>query len=122
MRQTLSIVLLLLMVTPLGPAAFGAGSVASQITGTPSGANIEVRLKNKQSLRGTRGEVSSSGFTLVNPDAGDRQVAFDDVSSVKQLKTRNSHTTRNVLIIWGIVVVGVAGALAIDCATHTHCG
>ena len=121
MRQTLSLVLVLLMVTQLGPAAFGADSVRSQITGMPTGANIKVRLKDQQTLRGTRGEVTDSGFTLVNPGAGDRQLAFDDVSSVKQLN-RHPHTLRNVLIIWGIVVVGVAGALAIDCGTHTHCG
>jgi hypothetical protein len=120
MRQTLSLVLMLLTVTQLGPAAFGADTVTSQITGTPSGANIEVRLKNKQRLRGTRGEVSGSGFTLVNPGAGDRQIAFDDVSSVKQLN-RHPHTTRNVLILLGIVVVGAVGVLAINCATHHYC-
>ena len=67
------------MVAQLGPAAFGADSVTSQITGMPPGANIEVRLKNKQTMRGARGEVSGSGFTLLNPSAGDRQIAFDDV-------------------------------------------
>lgn len=110
--QTLSLVLVLLMMTQLGPAASGADSVTSQITGMPSGANIEVRLKNKQTLRGTRGEVSGSGFTLLNPDAGDRQIAFDDVIAVKQVN-KKSHTTRNVLIIVGIGVVVAVAVLAI---------
>jgi hypothetical protein len=100
------------MMTQLGPAASGADSVASRITGMPSGAHIEVHLTNKQTLRGTRGEVSGSGFTLVNSDAGDRQIAFDDVTAVKQVN-KTSHTTRNVLIVVGIGVVVAVTVLAI---------
>ncbi len=124
MRQALCLALVVLMVTHLGPAAFGADNVTSQITGMPTGANIEVRLKNKQALRGTRGDVSDSGFTLVNPGAGDRQIAFDDVTSVKQVN-KKSHTTRNVLIVVGIGVVIAVAVLAIHikncplgCNTH----
>jgi hypothetical protein len=121
MRQTLSLVLVLLMLMQLGPAAFGADSVGNQIIKIPTGANIEVRLKDQQILRGMRGEVTDSGFTLEHLSAGNRQIAFDDVSSVKQIK-RKTHSTRNVLIILGVVVVGAVGVLAIDCATHTYCG
>lgn len=56
--------------------------------------------------------MSGSGFTLINPSAGDRQIAFDDVASVKQL-TKKSHTTRNVLIVVGIAIVAVAVAVVI---------
>ena len=112
MRQALSFALVLLMVTQLGPAACGADNVTSQITGMPTGSNIEVRLKDKQTLRGARGEVSGSGFTLMNTGGSDRQIAFADVTSVKQLN-KKSHTTRNVLILVGIAVVVVVGALAI---------
>ena len=126
MRQVLSLVLTLTMLAHLNPA-FGADDVASQITATPAGANIEVHLKNKQSLRGTRGEVSGSGFTLVNPSGGDRQIAFDDVASVKQL-TQKSHTTRNVLIVVGVALVVVVAVIAIHikncgpfgCGAHTQ--
>lgn len=113
MRQALCLALALLMVTHLGPAAFGADkvNVTVQIAGIPTGANIEVRLKNKQTLRGTRGEVSSFGFTLLNPGAGDRQLAFDDITSVKQL-SKKSHTTRNVLIVVGIGVAVFAAVVA----------
>jgi hypothetical protein len=121
MPQTLSLALVLLMVMPLGPAVFGADSVRSQISKMPIGANVEVYLKDQQMLRGMRGEVTDSAFTLENLNAGNRQIAFDDVSSVKQIK-RKTHSTRNVLIIMGAVVVGVVGLLAIDCATDTYCG
>jgi hypothetical protein len=123
MRQALCLALALLMMMRLGPAAFGADSATIQIAGIPTGANIEVRLKNKQTLRGTRGEVSSSGFTLVTAGAADRQLAFDDVTSVKL--NRKSHTKRNVLIVAGVAVVAVTVAVVIyakscplGCNTH----
>jgi hypothetical protein len=100
------------MMTHLGPTAFGADNVTSQIAAIPMGANIEVRLNSKQTLRGARGEVSSSGFILSNPSTGDRQLTFDDVTSVKQLN-KKSHTTRNVLIVVGIGVAVAAAVVAI---------
>lgn len=112
MRQVLSLALMLLMIAQLGPAVFGADSVTSQIAGMPTSSSIEVHLKNKQTLRGARGDVSSSGFTLMNPSTGDRQIAFNDVASVKQL-TKKSHTKRNVLIVVGIAVVAVAVGVVI---------
>jgi len=111
MRQTLSLALVLLMLTQLGPAAFGADSITIQITGMPAGTKIEVRLKNKQRLQGTRGEVSDSGFTLLNPGTVDRKIAFDEVASVKPFTTK-SHTKRNVLIGVGIGVVVAAAVFA----------
>jgi len=41
------------MVMHLVPAAAGENSVASQITAMPTGARIELLLKNKQTMRGT---------------------------------------------------------------------
>ena len=106
------------MAMHLVPAAFGEENVASQIAAMPTGAQIELRLKNKQRIRGARGPVSSTGFTLVDARTGDRQIAFDDVASVKQLATKKSHTTRNILIVVGI---GVA-ALGITAAILLRCG
>ena len=122
-RRILSLVLVLLMVMQVEPAVLGADDVRTQITRMPLGANVEVRLKDQQMLRGMRGEVTDSGFTLESLSAGNRQIAFDDVSSVKQIK-RKTHATRNVLIFVGVVVGVVAvvlGVFAIDCATHTYC-
>ncbi len=124
MRQVICLALVLLMMTHLGSTAFGADYVTSQIAGIPTGANIEVRLNNKLTLRGARGEVATSGFTLLNPGTGDRQLAFDDVTSVKQL-SKKSHTTRNALIVVGIGVVVTVAVVAIHikncplgCNTH----
>jgi hypothetical protein len=110
MRQTLSIALAFLMLTRLAPA--DTSTVTSQITAMSLGTNIELRLKNKEKLHGARGDVSGAGFTLVVP-AGDRQIAFDDVASVK-LYVHKSHTTRNILIGVGIGLAAVAIWLGIE--------
>jgi hypothetical protein len=85
--------------------------VTTQIVGMPLGAHIELRLKNKQKVRGARGAVSTTSFALVDSHAGERQIAFDDVVSVK-LFTPKSHTMRNILIGVGItlVVLGIIGS------------
>jgi hypothetical protein len=113
--KTISLTLTLLLVTHLLPAAFGADSVSSQINVMPAGAKMELRLKNQEKMRGTKGPVSSTGFTLVDARTAEHQIAFDDVASVKQLK---SHLTRNILIGVGI---GVA-ALGITIGIMLRCG
>ena len=115
MQSTISLALTLLMVMHLVPAAAGEDSVASQITAMPTGAKIEILLKNKQTVRGRTGPVSGSGFTLVDSRKVQHQIAFDDVVSVKQIK---SHATRNILIVTG---VGVA-ALGITAGILLRCG
>ena len=114
MRQAISLALIFLMVTELVPDAFGADSVASRISAIPEGTKIELRLTNKQKMRGARGSVSASGFTLVDAQTGEHQIAFDDVASVKQVK---SHLTRNILIGVGIAVaaVGITAGILFRC-------
>ena len=99
-------------------AAFAAESVASQIAAMPPGTSIELGLKTKQKVRGTTGAVSTSGFTLVQAGSADRQIAFDDIASVKQL-TKKSHLTRNILIGVGIGVaaVGITAAVLFRCGS-----
>jgi hypothetical protein len=96
-----------LMLTRLTAAAPDTANIRAQIVGMPLGASIELRLKDKQKLRGARGAVSDSGFTLVDARSGERQIAFDDVASVKPVNTK-SHTGRNILIGVGIGVGAVA--------------
>jgi len=111
MRETIAFGLVLLMMLP---AAFGQENVASRIMAIPAGTKIELHLNNKQTVRGTRGPLSSAGFTLIDSRTGERQIPFDDVASVKRLR---SHTTRNVLIIAGIGVaaVGITAGIIFRC-------
>jgi|HubBroStandDraft_6_1064221.scaffolds.fasta_scaffold327724_2 hypothetical protein len=113
MRQFLSVILALTVLARFVEADTPA--IAAQINAIPQGARIELRLKTNDKLRGERGRLSDAGFTLVSGGT-DRQVAFDDVASVKLYK---SHTTRNVLIIVGIGVVATVGIIA---AVILRCG
>ena len=107
MRKIVAWTLVLLAVnSPLRSQAFPAEAVRSQITSMPLGTNIELRFKDKQKLRGARGAVSDFGFTLVDARAGERQIAFDDVTSVKPVSIK-AHTARNILIGVGITVAAV---------------
>ena len=111
MKTALSLALTALMAF----SAFGQQDVISQITAIPIGARIELHLNNRLTVRGTRGPLSNTAFTLVDARKGERQIAFDDVASVKHLK---SHTTRNILIG---VAIGVA-ALGITAGIIFRCG
>lgn len=112
MRQALSFILTLAIVTRFASAVPDTATITTKIAGMPMGANVEVRLKDKQKLRGSRGAVSNTGFMLVDARGAERTVAFDDVASVKQVSAK-SHTTRNVLIIAGIGVAAIGITLAI---------
>jgi hypothetical protein len=114
MRQALSVILTLALLPRFAAAA--PPTVQTQIAAVPQGARIELRMKSREKLHGVRGTMTDAGFTLVSTPAADRQIAFDDVASVKQYK---SHTTRNVLIIVGIGVVATVGIIA---AVALRCG
>jgi hypothetical protein len=111
-REVLSLILTLAVLTRSASASPDTASVTTQIVGMPLGANIELRLKNKQKLRGSRGAVSNTGFALVDAHRAEQQIAFDDVVSVKPFSGK-SHTTRNILIVAGIGVAAIGITLGI---------
>jgi hypothetical protein len=116
MRQVLSVVLVCGFVMQLAQASPDTAAMTTQITAMALGANIEIRLKNKQKMRGARGAVSNTGFLLVDSHSAEQQVAFDDVASVKQFSGK-SHTTRNILIGAGIAVaaIGITMGILLRC-------
>jgi len=117
MRNVLSITLTYLLLWHLVTVASAAETVEKKIEAIPQGSGIELRLKNKQTLKGNRGPTSEVGFTLIDPRTGDQKIAFNDVISVKRSSGR-SHAKRNVLI--GIAV-GLA-ALGITIGVIHRCG
>jgi small nuclear ribonucleoprotein (snRNP)-like protein len=85
------------MIMNLVPARLAADDIACRIAAMPAGTRVEVRLKSNETLRGSMGAVSSSGFTLLDSKAGAHQVAFSEVASVQQTNAKRSHMKRNVL-------------------------
>ena len=60
------------------------------------------------------GEVSEEGFVIQTVQGGkveNQKIAFTDLKSIKPVG--KSHTTRNVLLVAGIVVVALVAVLAL---------
>ena len=117
MRNAVAVIMLFLVAMTSTPRTLGAEGVESQIGAIPNGARMELRLKDKQKLRGFKGTASASGFKLIDQQGGEREVAFADVVSAKAVG--KSHLTRNVLII---VAVGVAIVATVVGIEYARCG
>ena len=104
MRIAVSLLLALILTRP-SSAAPDEPNLARQITSIPAGTKIEVRLRDKQKVRGTRGAVSAETFALLEDGTAERQIALIDVVSVRRID--KSHTKRNVLIVVAVAVAAV---------------
>jgi TRAP-type mannitol/chloroaromatic compound transport system substrate-binding protein len=74
-------------------------TLKEQIIQIPTGVQVEVRLLNKERLRGRLGEVSDEGFSVQIAKGNQietRKVAFSDVKSVKEIRKR--HTAAYVFL------------------------
>jgi hypothetical protein len=112
MRQVLSIVLALGLLTQMAASGADTAGITAKIASMSLGTNIELRLKkSKERTRGARGAMSDTGFALVDSRGGERQIAFDDIDSVRPY-VHKSHTTRSILIGVGItlLVLGIIGS------------
>jgi len=112
-------------------ASAAAGSQASRsqkptlkerVIQIPTGAQVEVRLLNKERLRGRLGEISDEGFT-VQIAQGSRieihKVAFSEVKSVKEIRKQNTvkYVFLGVAMTLGLLL---AVGYAIDAARSGH--
>jgi hypothetical protein len=73
----------------------------------PAGAAVEVRLTNKERLKGRIGNVSQDGVALQYTKADriqERQIAFGEIKSIKVL---GGHSALGRGILYGLAGVGV---------------
>lgn len=87
--------------------------MAVQVAKIAVGSEIEVRLLNKEKLRGRLGEVSDTGFILLIPTgtaSTKRNLAFDEVKSVRVVST---HRPTGLAFSVGVAAVIVAVILLI---------
>ena len=105
-RNMISVILLSLLTLGLGVGT-GPGSVVwaappgqaktdhkaqklrEKVLEIPPQTMVEVRLKNKEVVKGRLGDVSSDGFVVreaVGQQITDRKIAFDDVKSMKKFE------------------------------------
>ena len=84
-------------------------TVQERIMEIPPGTMIEVRLMNKQKLRGRLGEVTNEGFSLQTAQGNKVETQKIAFTEVKSLKNVGETTGRKVGkgVIYGLAVVGI---------------
>ena len=87
MKNFMGNLIVAVLCVSLSQIAVAQSTVQETVVKIDKGSAVEVRLKSKEKVRGRLGEVSSSGFTMQvtkNGAVGSRDIAFDDVKSLKR--------------------------------------
>ena len=116
MRKILSILLVVIlsanvtyaMATSAGipPQATKKPTLQEKVLEIPPGSRVQVRLKNKEKLRGRLGEVSNEGFVVQYARGNqieERKIGFDEVKSLKVKKDGSN----KILLVLAAVGAGV---------------
>ena len=114
MRETLSIMLVVMLVCPAASAQPPtSASIKEQVLNIGAGSPVEVRLADKSKLRGRLGPVTDSGFelqTVKGNKIDTAQIAFDQVKSIKDTAKRSfGHSVGRGFLIAGIVIGVIFG-------------
>jgi hypothetical protein len=99
-------------------------TVQQRILAVPNGTMIEVRLLNKQKLRGRLGEITSEGFSLQTAQGSaieTQKVAFTDVKSLKQLENTTGKKVGTGLL-FALAGIGVFTVIIIAVCASGACG
>lgn len=103
---------------PSAAADESTSKLKEKILSVPTGTMIEVKLLNKEKVRGRLGKVDDQGFSLTTSEQGKivtRTLAFNEVSSVKQVEGGKGGSK----LIWMLAGIGAFVAiLAIVAATQ----
>ena len=114
LRQLLSILLVVILCATSTYAAKPSASIPAQVAQKPTlkvleippGSRVQVRLKNKEKLRGRLGEVSNEGFVLQYARGNqieERIIGFDEVKSIKVKKGGRAWTVAK----WALATGGI---------------
>jgi translation initiation factor IF-1 len=85
-------------------------TLKEQILEVPPGTMIEVRLLNKQKIRGRLGDPTNEGFSLKTAQ-GDKietqTVSFTDLKSFKKVEGAHAAKTAGWIVLGGLAALGV---------------
>jgi len=85
-------------------------TVQETILEIPPGTMVEVRLVNKQRVRGRLGEVTNEGFSLQTAQGNKvetQKIAFTDVKSVKKAERETTGKGIGRGVVYGLAGIGV---------------
>ena len=124
MREALSIMLVVMLVSPTASAQPPRRTLKEQVLIISPGSAVEVQLADKTKLRGRLGTVSDNGFELQTVKDGKidtAQVAFDQVKSIKDTTKKSfGHSVGKAFLITGIVIGTIFGIGLVVCLS-TNC-
>ena len=86
-------------------------TVQERILEIPPGTMIEVRLMNKNKVRGRLGEVTNEGFSLQKAQGNKvetQKIAFTEVRSFKNAERGSTGKGFSRGVVYGLVAVGAA--------------
>jgi len=125
-RQSLAILLTVLLASPVLAQPANPIEVKSQVLNITPGSSVEVRLIDKTRLRGRLGAITDTGFelqALQGARIDTQQIAFERVKSIRD-KGRESfgHSVGKGFIIAGIVIGTIMVVALVTClASESHC-
>jgi hypothetical protein len=88
----------------------GQATLKERVLEIPAGTMVEVRLTNREKLRGRLGEISDDGFNLQTAKRDKietRKIAFDELKSVKKVEGNKGAQTAGYIVLGGLAGVGV---------------
>ncbi len=120
MRQILAVLMAVLLGggSNITVAAQTTPSLQEQVAQIPSGSIVKAKLKSKETVQGRLGEVTAAGFTVqvtTGNQIENRQIAFDETKSVKQMGKSKTGLGVALGIIGGVALAFgiIAAALAL---------
>lgn len=85
-------------------------TLKERILEVPPGTMIEVRLLNKEKIRGRLGELTDEGFSLTTAQGEKieaKKVAFTDLKSFKKLEGDTAGKKVGKVVLYGLAGIGV---------------
>ena len=85
-------------------------TMKERILEVPPGSMIEVRLLNKEKIRGRLGELTDEGFSLTTAQGekiATQKVAFTDVKSFKKVEGAKAAKTAGWIVLGALAGLGV---------------
>jgi hypothetical protein len=91
-------------------------TLQERIMEIPHGSMIEVRLMNKQKVRGRLVEVTNEGFSLQTAQGNKietQKIAFSDVKSVKNVEGETTGRKFSRGLVYGLAGIGVLAVILV---------
>ena len=91
-------------------------TIQERIVEVPPGTMIEVRLMNKQKVRGRLGEVTSEGFSLQTAQGNKvetQKIAFTEVKSFKKAEGETGGKKFSRGLVYGLAGIGVLAVILV---------